>query len=44
MTIKEISTANLVENTWLTRYPRPIEIIGDQGSGCFGHELRKYII
>ena len=22
---------NLVENTWLSRYPRPIEILYDQG-------------
>ena len=28
----EISIANLVETTWLSRYPRPIEITYDQGS------------
>ena len=27
-----ITIANLVETTWLSRYPRPIEIMFDQGS------------
>ena len=27
-----ISIANLVETTWLNKYPRPIEITYDQGS------------
>ena len=26
-----INTANLVETTWLSRYPRPIEVTYDQG-------------
>ena len=29
---RAISIANLVETTWLTRYPRPMEITYDQGS------------
>ena len=29
---RAISIANLVETTWLSRYPRPIEIKYDQGS------------
>ena len=29
---RAISIANLVETTWLYRYPRPIEITHDQGS------------
>ena len=27
-----ISISNLVETTWLSRYPRPIEITYDQGN------------
>ena len=27
---KSISITNLVENTWLSRFPRPIEITDDQ--------------
>ena len=27
-----ISIVNLVETTWMSRYPRPIEVIYDQGS------------
>ena len=34
--------ANLVENTWLSRYPRPIETAYDQGKEFIGHEFRKY--
>ena len=40
----EISIANLVENTWMYRYPRPKEITYDQGSQFIVHELRKYLI
>ena len=29
---RAISIANLVETTWLCRYPRPIEIMYEQGS------------
>ena len=32
---------NLVETTWLTRYPTPAEIPYDQGSEFIGHEFRK---
>ena len=39
-----INIANLVETTWLSRYPRPIEITYDQGKEFIGHELRKYLI
>ena len=28
---RAILIANLVETTWLSRYPRPIEIMYDQG-------------
>ena len=36
-----ITTANLVENTWLYRYPRPIDIKYDQGKEFICHEFRK---
>ena len=36
-----ISIANLVETTWLSRNPRPMEITYDQGSEFIGHEFRK---
>ena len=41
---REISITNLVETTWLTRYPRPIEITYDQGSEFIGHDFRKFLI
>ena len=41
MTIKVIFIANLVETTWLFRYPRPIDISYDQGNEFNDHELRK---
>ena len=41
---KSISIANLVKSTWLSRYPRSIEIMYDQGSEFIGHELRKSLI
>ena len=41
---REISIANLVETTWMSRYPIPIEIMYDQGSEFIGHEFRKSII
>ena len=28
---KAVTIANLVKTTWLTRYPRPMEIMHDQG-------------
>ena len=39
-----ISISNLVETKWLSRYPGPIEITYDQGSECFVHEFKKYLI
>ena len=39
-----ITIANLIETTWLARYPRPIEIMYDQGKEFIGHEFRKYQI
>ena len=36
---RAISTANLVEITWLSRYPRPMEINYDKGSAFIGHEF-----
>ena len=41
---KLISIANLVETTWLSRYPRPIEIMHGQGSKFIDNEFRKYLI
>ena len=41
---RAISIANLVESTWLYRYPRPIEIMYDQVSGFIGHNFRKFLI
>ena len=42
--IGAITIANLVETTWLSRYPRPIYITYDQGKEFIGHEFRKSII
>ena len=39
-----ISIADLVETTWLSRYPRPMEITYDQGSEFIGHEFSKSLI
>ena len=39
-----IPIAKLVETTWMSRYPRPIKIIYDQGLEFIGHEFRKYLI
>ena len=39
-----IIMANLVETTWITRYPWPKEIAYYQGSEFIGHEFRKYRI
>ena len=36
-----ISISNLVKTTWLTRYPRPMEITHGQGSKFIGHEFIK---
>ena len=39
-----ISIANLVETTWMSRYPRPMEIMYDQGKQFIGNEFRKPLI
>ena len=39
-----ITIANLVETTWLSRYPRPIEITYNQGNEFIGHGFRKLLI
>ena len=39
-----ISIAKVVNNTWLTRYPIPMEITQDQGSEFIRHEFRKFLI
>ena len=36
--------ANLVETTWMSRYPRPIEIMYDQVSEFIGRNFRKSLI
>ena len=41
---KVLSISNLVESTWLFRYPRPIEITYHQGSEFIGNEFRKHPI
>ena len=41
---RAISIANLVETTWMSRYPGPIEITYGQGKGFIGHAFRKYLI
>ena len=38
---REKLIANLVETTWMYRYPIPIEIMYDQGKEFIGHEFRK---
>ena len=39
-----ITITNLVETTLLTRYPRPMEVMYDQGSEIIGHEFIKPLI
>ena len=39
-----ISITNLVETTWLTRYPRLMEIKYDQGSEFISHKFRRSLI
>ena len=41
---RAISIANLVETTWLTRYPRPMKITYDQESEFIVHGFTKYLI
>ena len=38
---RAISTENLVETAWLSRYPITTEIMYDQRSKCIGNEFRK---
>ena len=40
----EISIANLVETTWLSRYPRPIEITYEQEKEFIGHKFKRSLI
>ena len=39
-----ISIDKLVETTWLSRFPRPIEIMYDQGNKFNGQEFRRSLI
>ena len=41
---RAITIANLVETMWLSRYPRPMKIMYDQGKHFIGHELRNSLI
>ena len=41
---RALSIANLVETAWLARYPKPMEIVYDQGSEFMGCEFRKSLI
>ena len=35
-----ITIANIVEQQWLARYPRPTEVVYDRGSEFIGHEFK----
>ena len=41
---RAISIADLVETTWLSRYPGPIEITHDQGKEFIGPKFKKSLI
>ena len=41
---RAISITDLVETTWLSRYPIPMEITYDQGSEFIGHGFIKSLI
>ena len=41
---RSISIENLVETTWVSRYPRRIEITYDQGNVFIGHDIIKPLI
>ena len=41
---RAISIRNLIETTWLTRYPIPMEITYDQGLEVIVHEFIKSLI
>ena len=38
---RAIPIENLVETTWLSRHPRPMETTYDQGSEFIGHDFRN---
>ena len=40
----EITIANLVETTWLYRYPRPIKITYEQGKKLIGNDIIKPLV
>ena len=39
-----MTITNLVEATWLVRYPWPVEITYDQGGDFLGHEFKNSLI
>ena len=41
---KVMTIVNLVETTWLVRYPWPVEITYDQGVEFLGHEFKNSLI
>ena len=41
---KSMTVANIVENTWLTRYPRPDICTMDRGSEFIGHAFKKELM
>ena len=40
---KAISIANIVEQTWLMRYPWPTVVMHDQGNEFIGHEFKQML-
>ena len=41
---KAMTIENLVETTWLVRYPWPVEITSDRGGEFLGHEFKNILI
>ena len=39
-----MTITNLVETTWLARYPWPVEITYDRGGEFLGHEFKNNLI
>ena len=39
-----MTIANLVETTWLVRYPRPVEITYNRGGELLGYEFKNILI
>ena len=39
-----MTIANFVLNTWLVRYPWPVEIIYDRGGEFLGHDFKNSLI